>query len=429
MRQRLVAGLTTAMLSLALLPVLSQAAGAAPPVTAKLAIAVRPTPVLGHEVVTIVGHLSPVRAGRAVKLQRAAGKSWVTLGTAHTNAKSDYSIRTRVPLTGKEVLRTLLVASDGTQVISGSLTLTPVRPTISVNGVSWVLTGGTLHTSGTFLPRRPGRAVLLQRKAGGHWVTLATGRLDVHSRYVMNAPLVVPPGSASLRVVAAAFNGAPAAASPVHVLTVVGPAPALLGPLDAVYVGLKSSSTQGSYSQAAGSPALVFSNSGRVTSAVPADGPDAGAAPLPASVRTGVYFAHDGLVDIAWETDGTTVTLRPNTTGQLTWNGLTYGIVDPLQGAHLSGTYKRLSGGSGATITFKGNGRFADDGVTADTNLVGTDNPSGTGSYSVRANTVYLVYDSGPFESMAVYALPQYLGGKEQIVLGGATFRRLPAVS
>jgi hypothetical protein len=425
MRRRLATGLTTVMFSLALLPALPQAAGAAAPAPAKLAISARPSPVLGHEVVTIVGHLTPVRAGRAVKLQRAVGSSWVTLGTAHTNAKSDYSIRTRAPLSGKEVLRTLLVAADGTQVLSPSLSLRPVRPTISVAGASWVLTGGTLHTSGTFLPRRPGRTVFLQRKAGSRWVTLATARLDLHSHYVMNGRLVVPVGSASIRVVAATFNGAPAAASAVHVVTIAGPAPALLGPLDAVYVGLKPGSSQGSYAQAAGSPALVFTADGRVTSAVPADGPDAGLAPLPASVRTGVYFAHDGLVDIAWETDGTTVTLRPNVAGQLTWNGVTYGIVDPLQGAHLSGTYKRLSGGSGATITFKGTGRFDDDGVTGDTNLVGTDNPSGVGSYSIRGNTVYLVYDAGPFESMAVYALPQFLGGKQQLVLGGATFRLL----
>jgi hypothetical protein len=425
MRQRLVAGLATMMFSLALLPVLPQVAGAAPPVKATLAIAARPTPMLGHEIVTIVGHLTPVRAGRAVKLQRAVGSSWVTLGTAHTNATSDYSIRTRAPLSGKEVLRALLIAADGTQVLSKLLTLAPVVPTIGVEGESWLLTGGILHTSGTFLPRRPGRAVSLQRKAGNRWVTLATGRLDAHSRYVMNAQLSLPVGSASVRVVAAPFNGAPAAASAVHVVTIVGPAPALVGPLDAVYLGLKPGSTQGSYHQAAGSPALVFTDGGLVTSAVPSDGPDAGVAPLPASVRTGVYAAHDGLVDIAWETDGTTVTLRPNSAGQLTWNGVTYGIVDPLQGAHLSGTYKRLSGGSGATITFRGDGRFDDDGVTGDTNLVGTDNPSGVGSYSIRDNTAYLVYDSGPFESMAIYALPQFLGGKEQIVLGGATFRLL----
>jgi hypothetical protein len=279
-----------------------------------------------------------------------------------------------------------------------------------------------------FLPRRPGRAVSLQRKAGSHWVTLATGRLDARSHFVMNARITVPPGAATVRVVAAPLNGALAAASPPHVVTVAGIPPALLGPIGAVYLGLKPGSTPGSYAQAAGAPALVFTDDGRVTSAVPADGPAAGTAPLPPSVRTGVYAAHDGVVDIAWETDGTTVTLRPDTAGRLTWNGVTYGIVDPLQGTHLSGTYKRLSGGSGATITFTGAGRFSDDGITGDTNLVTTDNPSGGGSYSVLGNTAYLVYDSGPVESMALYALPQYLGAKAQLVLGGTVFRRLPAV-
>src|SRR5207237_6229499 len=135
---------------------------------------------------------------------------------------------------------------------------------------------------------------------------------------------------------------------------------------------------------------------GRVTSMVPVAGPGSGAAALPPSVRTGVYAAHDGIVDIAWDTDGTTATLRPNSLGHLVWNGVTYGVVDPLEGARLSGTYKRLSGGSGATITFTPAGRFHDDGITADTGLASTDNPSGAGSYSIRDNTAYLVYDSGP---------------------------------
>jgi hypothetical protein len=424
MRQRLMVGLTTAVLGLALVPGLAGTATAAPQ-AAKLAISVRPSPVLAHEVVTIVGHLSPVRSGRVVKLQRAVGAGWVTIGSARTNAHSDYSLRTRVPLAGKELLRTVLAATDGTLVVSPSLRLTPARPTIGVNGVSWVTTGGTVHTSGTFLPRRPGRRVVLQRKAGARWVTLATGRLDAHSRYVMNGRVAVPPGSASLRVVAASFNGAPAVASATHVLTVANVPPALLGPVDAVYVGLKPGSTPGSYGLAAGSPALVFTDDGRVTTAVPTDGPDAGVAPLPASVRTGVYAAHDGLVDIAWETDGTTVTLRPNAAGQLTWKGVTYGFVDPLASGHLSGSYKRLSGGSGATITFKGDGRFVDEGITGDTDVVSADNPSGTGSYSVRGNTAYLVYDSGPFESLSLVALPQFLGAKAQLILGGATFKRV----
>ena len=45
--------------------------------------------------------------------------------------------------------------------------------------------------------------------------------------------------------------------------------------------------------------------------------------------------------------------------------------------------------------------------------------------YSIRDNTIYLVYDSGPLETMAVYALPQFLGGKAQLVLAGTTFARL----
>ncbi|MDX6228738.1 MAG: hypothetical protein QOI76_2128 [Frankiales bacterium] len=425
MRRKQWVVLTTAVIGLTLAPVLPAAAA---PVRAQLAISARPVTVLAHEVVTVAGHLGPVRPGRAVRLQRAAGSHWVTLGTTHTNARSDYSFRTRAPLSGKEVLRTLVIAADGSQVVSRRLTIAPVRPTISVEGVGWVVTGGVVHSRGVFLPRRPGRAVSLQRKAGSHWVTLATGRLDARSHFAMNARITVPPGAATVRVVAAPLNGALAAASPPHVVTVAGIPPALLGPIGAVYLGLKPGSTPGSYAQAAGAPALVFTDDGRVTSAVPADGPAAGTAPLPPSVRTGVYAAHDGVVDIAWETDGTTVTLRPDTAGRLTWNGVTYGIVDPLQGTHLSGTYKRLSGGSGATITFTGAGRFSDDGITGDTNLVTTDNPSGGGSYSVLGNTAYLVYDSGPVESMALYALPQYLGAKAQLVLGGTVFRRLPAV-
>jgi hypothetical protein len=391
-----------------------------------LSIKVSPKPMLGHEVVTISGHLAPVRAGRAVRLQRKSGSTWVTLGVAHTNAHSDYSLRTRAPLSGHLVVRSLLVASDGTQVLSGLLTLAPVLPKISVDGVAWVRTGGVVHASGVFSPARPGRRVSLQRKAGNHWVTLATARLDAHGHYRMNAALAVSPGAATLRVVASPFNGAPAAASPVHVIVVADTPPPLLGPFDAVYSGLRPGSTPGSYKPAAGGAVLSFTDDGRVTSVVPPDGPQPGLAPLPSSARTGVYAAHDGVVDIAWETDGSTVTLRQNSNGQLTWKGMTYGIVDPLNGTHLSGVYRKAGAGSGATIAFHGNGRFDDDGVTADTLLPGTDNPSGTGSYSIVGNTVSLVYDAGPLETLSIYALPQFLGARTQLVLGGTTFGRLP---
>jgi hypothetical protein len=426
MRQRLLMGFTAAMVGLSLTPTIpTVAAHAAPPVTAKLAIELRPKPILGHEVATIVGYLTPVRVGRAVKLQRAVGASWVTLGTARTNAKGDYSLRTRAPLSGQEVVRALLIAADGGQVVSPSLTIAPVKASVGLAGVSWVRTGGVVHTTGAFAPARPGRVVALQRLAGTRWVTVATAHLSGSSHYVMNAKVTVPPGAESLRVLALPQNGSVAAASAVHVLTVTDVPPALVGPISTVYLGLKKGSNPGSYGTAPGTPALSFTQDGRVTSAVPVDGPDAATVPLAPSVRTGVYGAHDGVVDLAWDIDGTTVTLRPNSLGQLTWNGLVYGVVDPMQTTRLSGTYKRLTGGSGATITFKGTGRFSDDGITGDTNLPGTDNPSGVGSYEIRNNTIYLVYDAGPLETMAIYALPQFLGDKAQIVLAGTTFRRL----
>lgn len=414
-----------AILVVGALPAAAGPALAAGPVTATLSIRVSPMPALGHELVTVAGHLTPVRAGRAVRLQRQAGKAWVTLGVAHTDAHSDYSLRTRAPLTGHVVLRTLVVATDGTQVLSGPLTVAPVKPAISVDGVTWVRTGGIVHSRGVFSPARPGRRVVLQRRAGKGWVTLATTRLDIHSHYRMNATITVPPGAASVRVVATPFNGAPAVASAVHVVVVADAPPPLLGAFDAVYVGLRPGSTPGSYKPAAGGAALSFTDDGRVTSVVPADGPPAGRV-LPPSARTGIYAAHDGVVDIAWETDGSTVTLRPNGDGQLTWNGVTYGIVDPLNGGHLSGVYRKSGSGSGATVSFHGNGRFDDDGVTADTLLPGTDNPSGVGSYSISGNTVTLLYDSGPLETLSAYALPQFLAGKAQVVLGGTTFVRLP---
>ena len=125
----------------------------------------------------------------------------------------------------------------------------------------------------------------------------------------------------------------------------------------------------------------------------------------------GVYTAHDGVVDVAWETDGSTVTLRPNANGQLAWNGVTYGIVDPLNAGHLSGVFRK-SGGSGATVTFKGNGRFDDEGITGDTLLPGTDNPSASASHSIAGNTVTMLYDSGPLDAVAVRAaaVPRHEG-------------------
>ena len=309
-----------------------------------------------------------------------------------------------------------MVASDHSQVLSKVVTVAPVRPAISLSSASWVITGTVLRTSGRFLPPRPGRTVALQRQSGARWVTIATAHLDAHSRFAMNALVTTAPGSLAVRVLAEPFGGAVVATSAPRLVTVAGTPPALLGPFTQVYLGLKPGSTPGSYTTLPGGPALDFTDDGRLTSVVPVAGPGSGAAALPPSVRTGVYAAHDGVVDIAWDTDGTTVTLRPNSLGQLVWNGVTYGVVDPLAGAHLSGTYKRLSGGSGATITFTAAGRFSDDGITGDTGLPTTDNPSGGGSYTVRDNTLYLVYDSGPLETMAVYALPQWLGGKAQLV-------------
>ena len=352
MQRRWWAFLTALVLGIGLSPALPAQAT----VKATLSLAAHPEPVLGHEVVTVLGHLTPVRVGRAVKLQRRAGSHWVTLGTAHTNAASNYSLRTRAPLRGTEVLRAVVLAAGGAQVVSAALTLAPVSPSISIGGDTWVLTGGVLHTNGAFSPARPGRLVSLQRKSSARWITMASARLSATSRYALSGLIRQAAGSVSVRIVAAPFNGAPAQASAVHVITVADLPPTLQGPFDAVYIGLKAGSTQGSYGQVPGSPALVFTDDGTVTSAVPAAGP--GDPALPASARSGVYFAHDGVVDIVWQTDGTSVTLRAQRNGQLIWNGRSYGIVDALQDAHLSGSYKRVSGGSGATITFTSAGRF-----------------------------------------------------------------------
>lgn len=424
MRRRFLPALTAVLLAApltwALPPTVAHAAG---PTTATLAIEGRPKPVLGHELLTVVGYLTPVRAGRSVVLQQAHGSSWLTIGHGQTNAKGDYSIRTRAPRSGKEVLRTVLVAADGSHVVSPSLTIAPVTPVVTVNAPPWLLTGGVLRTTGTLSPKRPGRGVLLQRLAGKRWITIATAHLSSASHYAMNALIGSPAGAITVRVLAEPQNGAAAAASAQHQITIAGLPPALTGPFDAVYLALKPGSTLGSYTTLPGAAALAFTDDGLVTTAVPYDGP--GALDLPAQVRTGVYAAHDGVVDIGWDTDGTTVTLRPDASGILNWNGTIYGAVDPLNGVRLSGSYKRLSGGSGAQITFEGNGRFSDDGITGDTDLIGTTNPSGVGSYAIEGNTLSLVYDSGPLETMSVYALPQWLGDKGQLVLAGTTFRRL----
>ncbi|BEP15872.1 hypothetical protein acdb102_41830 [Acidothermaceae bacterium B102] len=421
MRKRLVTVLTLLSLGVAAAPAL-----AAAPAKATLTIGATPKAVLGHEVVTVHGGLTPVRVGRTVVLQEAVGTSWKTIGHTKTVAKGAYTVRTRAPLTGTERLRTLVVASDHSQVLSKVVTVAPVRPAISLSSASWVLSGTVLRTSGRFLPVRPGRTVALQRQSGARWVTIATAHLDAHSRFAMNALVTAAPGTLAVRVLAEPFGGAVVAASAPRLVTVAGTPPTLLGPFTQVFLGLKPGSTPGSYTTLPGTPALDFTDDGRLTSVVPVAGPGAGAAALAPTVRTGVYAAHDGVVDIAWDIDGTTVTLRPNSLGQLVWNGVTYGVVDPLASAHLSGTYKRLLGGTGATITFTAAGRFNDDGVTGDTGLPTTDNPSGGGTYTVRDNTLFLVYDSGPLETMAVYALPQWLGGKAQLVLAGTTFGLIP---
>ena len=253
--------------------------------------------------------------------------------------------------------------------------------------------------------------MLLQRQAGKRWVTVATAHLDATCRYRMNALVTVPPGAVSVRVLAVPFGGAPAAASTTHVVTVADAPPSLLGPFSTVYLGLKAGSTPGSYTTLPGTPALDFTDDGRLTSAVPVAGPGSGAAALPPSVRTGVYAAHDGVVDVAWDTDGTTATLRPNSLGHLVWNGVTYGVVDPLNGGHLSGHVQAAR--PAAAEPRSRSPAPAVSRTTASPRTPGCRAPTtpparaATASATTRST---LVYDSGPLETMAVYALPQFLG-------------------
>ena len=126
---------------------------AAPP--ASLTIGVAPKAVLGHEIVTVHGGLTPVRVGRTVLLQQAVGTAWKTIAHTKTVAKGAYTVLTRAPLTGKEQLRALVVASDGTQVLSKTVTVAPVRADVGLSTPSWVRTGTVLTTSAGSCRRGP----------------------------------------------------------------------------------------------------------------------------------------------------------------------------------------------------------------------------------------------------------------------------------
>jgi alpha-tubulin suppressor-like RCC1 family protein len=170
------------------------AAGAAVPSQVS-AHALDPT-VHTRGVLTVVGAVKPVVAGRTVQLQRLVGSHWKSLASGKSTAAGTFSFSVRAP---KAPAPWLLRVAQGTSV---SATLR-----VRVTATAYVVTAATAFevgvgtsslVTGTVTPRASG-LVRLQRLVGGVWTALASARLSADSTFSVAAAL--PPGVSRLRVV------------------------------------------------------------------------------------------------------------------------------------------------------------------------------------------------------------------------------------
>jgi hypothetical protein len=190
-----------------------------------------------------------------------------------------------------------------------------------------------------------------------------------------------------------------------------------------LYVGLGVSDDPNSYTSGISNKYVTFLPDGTILRGLPTEGPEAYVPGGHQVVDTGTYMVADGIVTVTWS-GGETVQITALDEEGLFFDlyGARYGYVDPLTNTTLDGTYSRGSGGSGARITFTPDGAFSDEGITGDTGLMVTTNPSGTGHYSISRNTLTLQYDHGTVQSISIYPLDEAKHTLSQLVLAGFVF-------
>lgn len=183
----------------------------AAPSAAATALSATPRTPMIAETTRITGRLTTAVA-RPIRLQYLNGTRWVTLKNAKSASTGRFSLAIRQSVASRKYrVHAPRTTRHGAQ-NTGTIVIRAVRQTAAVSfmraPVGQSADGAQrdlLPGQGRFTPTRRGRAVFLQRYAGGTWQTVASARQDARGMFTFNAA----PGSA-YRVRAAGFNGAPA---------------------------------------------------------------------------------------------------------------------------------------------------------------------------------------------------------------------------
>lgn len=155
----------------------------------KLAVSVRQAPKLAGETTTIAGNGVP---GRAVELQRRRDGRWTVDAARVAKRSGSVVFKLRVPQVAADY-RLVARPADGArggrpEILSSSVRLAPAAPRVQLEiegaPVGRVV-GGRSATPGlaSFWPARPGAPVTIQRREGGKWVGVVSGRQDSGGRF------------------------------------------------------------------------------------------------------------------------------------------------------------------------------------------------------------------------------------------------------
>jgi hypothetical protein len=153
---------------------------------------------------------------------------------------------------------------------------------------------------------------------------------------------------------------------------------------------------------------LCFSSDGLVYTGTPTGGPVSLFESPDDSPNYGRYTLDGDDFTIAWNPDKLTKQRRTDRgrrlpSGKVELNGNTYHAIPPCDGLTLDGTYVWKWPGGESVVRFTRDGRFAERGLhetVSDDNLVHPEWPKmperGSGTYSIRRNTLEVTYDNGP---------------------------------
>lgn len=202
-------------------PTTPPAQGATTTATAITVHLERPAVRYGDRIVA-TGRVTPAASGRAVVLEQRSGKAWRAIASGSTVATGRYRLVARARRSG--VLRVRVAPSATVADVSAATLTAPLaspmrrlrvaaRLTVSRSRTT-VRVGSLLEVRGHARPAGSGRLVLLQRRARGHWTTIAHSHTRGHGAYVLrlrarssfSAPLRVR--TVGTRMLAAGARGA-----------------------------------------------------------------------------------------------------------------------------------------------------------------------------------------------------------------------------